>query len=175
MKELLIEARSEYDFIVIDCPPLTAIDDAFSLIQFSDGLLFVVRAGQTSMRFAKGAIAAARQRGCNILGIVLNGITSDNPYYYYNSYYHSYYNQPGDREGKPLSSARPGMKMAERKSPPHPSSISASAKAISGEPIIDAATEEESKAEQYRRLKARKALESGEAANAPKDQTPEAS
>jgi succinoglycan biosynthesis transport protein ExoP len=163
VKELIIEARSEYDFIVIDCPPLTAIDDAFSLIGFADGLLFVVRAGQTSMRFAKGAIAAARQRGCNILGIVLNGITADNPYYYYNSYYHSYYNRGSDAEtGQPLSSALPGLKMAERKARPHPSSIVANARAIAGAPMSDTATEEESKADQYRRLKARKSLETDE-------------
>jgi capsular exopolysaccharide synthesis family protein len=175
MKELIIEARSEYDFVVVDCPPLTAIDDAFSLIGFADGLLFVVRAGQTSMRFAKGAIAAARQRGCNILGIVLNGITADNPYYYYNSYYHSYYNRIEDGEtGKPLSSARPGVKMAERKARPHPTSIVANAKAIAGESIVDAATEEESKAEQYRRLKARKALETGGPAKPAGHETPEA-
>jgi hypothetical protein len=42
-----------------------------------------------------------RQRGACVLGIVLNGITSDNPYYYYSHYYHAYYNQ-----GRPESATK---------------------------------------------------------------------
>lgn len=150
VKQFVGEAREAYDFVVIDCPPLTAIDDAFSLVGLSDGLLFVVRAGQTSMRFAKAALAAVRQRGCNILGIVLNGITADNPYYYYNTYYHSYYNKTAtESEGK-LSSATPGARMAERKGRAHPASIVAEAGAVAS--VEDEAT----KAERYRQLKARR-------------------
>jgi capsular exopolysaccharide synthesis family protein len=148
VKQFVTEAREAYDFVVIDCPPLTAIDDAFSLVGLSDGLLFVVRAGQTSMRFAKAALAAVRQRGCNILGIVLNGITADNPYYYYNTYYHSYYTKTAAESGGQLSSATPGARMAERKGRPHPASIVAEAAAVAS--IEDEAT----KAERYRQLKA---------------------
>jgi polysaccharide biosynthesis transport protein len=90
-EQLVEEAREEFDFVIFDCPPLTAIDDTFSLISFSDGVLFVVRSGQTSMRFAKNSLHAIRQRGAEILGLVLNGITPDNPHYYYQNYYHGYY------------------------------------------------------------------------------------
>ncbi len=167
VKQFLEEARQEFDYVVIDCPPLTAIDDAFSLIGLSDGLLFVVRAGQTSMRFAQSALAAVRQRGCSILGIVLNGITADNPYYYYNTYYHSYYTR-GEGE-KPLSSATPGVRMAKPKGRVHPSSITAGAKALAGESVSAAEEEMESKTEQYRRLKSRK---SGETAMVKKENDP---
>ena len=88
---VISEARHFYDHIIIDCPPVTAIDDTFCLIPITDGLLFVVKSGQTSMRFAKSALGALRHRGAEILGVVLNGITSDNPHYYYNNYYHAYY------------------------------------------------------------------------------------
>jgi capsular exopolysaccharide synthesis family protein len=92
-RQFIDEAREAYDFVVFDCTPLTGIDDAFSLAGAADGLLFVVRAGQTSMRFARGALAAVRQRGARVLGLVVNGITSDNPHYYYSNYYHSLYNR----------------------------------------------------------------------------------
>jgi capsular exopolysaccharide synthesis family protein len=90
-EQLIEEARDEFDFVIFDCPPLTAIDDTFSLISFSDGVLFVVRSGQTSMRFAKNSLHAIRQRGAQVLGLVLNGIAPDNPHYYYQNYYHGYY------------------------------------------------------------------------------------
>lgn len=93
MQQLLVEVKQDYDYIVMDCPPLTAIDDTYSIANQADGMLFVVRAGVTSMRFARAALDSVRQRGARILGVVLNGVTSDNPYYYYNHYYHAYYSK----------------------------------------------------------------------------------
>ena len=111
-REFINEVRKSFDYVLFDCPPLTAIDDTFSLVGLGDGLLFVVRSGQTSMRFAKNALLGVRQRGAPILGIILNGIQTDNPYYYYKSYYHAYYSQELPR-GIPLGAApMPAAKMA---------------------------------------------------------------
>ncbi len=94
-KELVKELRSEFDYVVFDCPPLTAIDDTFSIAAFIDGLFFVVRAGKTSIRFAKMGINTIHQRGAPMLGIIVNGVPIDNPYYYYTTYYYaSYYHRP---------------------------------------------------------------------------------
>ncbi len=94
-KELVKELRSEFDYVVFDCPPLTAIDDTFSIAAFLDGLFFVVRAGKTSIRFAKMGINSIHQRGAPMLGIIVNGVPIDNPYYYYTTYYYaSYYHRP---------------------------------------------------------------------------------
>ncbi len=112
-EQLIEEARQEFDFVIFDCPPLTAIDDTFSLISFSDGVLFVVRSGQTSMRFAKNSLHAIRQRGAQILGLVLNGISPDNPHYYYQAYYHGYYTQEAKASG--ATGALPVKKMAPPK------------------------------------------------------------
>lgn len=112
VSQFVAEAKAQYDHIIFDCPPLTSIDDTFSLVGFSDGLLFVVRSGQTSMRFAKNALASVRQRGARILGIVLNGITSDNPYYYYSHYYHAYYNQERSETAAKKEGSQPARGMA---------------------------------------------------------------
>ena len=160
-RRLVQELREDYDFVVIDCPPLTAIDDTFSLVSLADGLLFVVRAGQTSMRFAKTALAAVHQRGARILGIVLNGITADNPYYYYNYYYHAYYNK---------GQATVGEKKSESKSRVmKPVSIAAEAKALAGEVVSSRtiAAETEAKAESF---KARRAAGKASPEQAPEHQ-----
>ncbi len=103
-KTIVKEARALYDYIIFDCPPLTSIDDAFSLSGLGDGVLFVIMSGQTSMRFAKHALTAVRQRGGKVLGLILNGIRPDNPYYYYQKYYYTYYTlEEPDAQGKPPS------------------------------------------------------------------------
>jgi capsular exopolysaccharide synthesis family protein len=94
-KELVKELRGEFDYVVFDCPPLTAIDDTFSIAAYLDGLFFVVRAAKTSIRFAKMGLNAIHQRGAPILGLIVNGVPIDNPYYYYTTYYYaSYYHRP---------------------------------------------------------------------------------
>ncbi|MSU36260.1 MAG: polysaccharide biosynthesis tyrosine autokinase [Pedosphaera sp.] len=93
-KNFIRDLRSEFDYVIFDCPPLTAIDDTFSIAAFLDGLFFVVRAGKTSMRFAKLGLNTIRQRGAPILGLIINGVPIDNPYYYYTTYYYaSYYHR----------------------------------------------------------------------------------
>lgn len=114
-EQLIEEARQEFDFVIFDCPPLTAIDDTFSLLPFSDGVLFVVRSAQTSMRFAKNSLHAIRQRGAQILGLVLNGIASDNPHFYYQQYYHGYYTHEAKANANATSA--PVRKMAAPKRP----------------------------------------------------------
>lgn len=117
-EQFIAAARKHYDYVLFDCPPLTSIDDTFCLLSLVDGLVFVVKAGHTSMRFAKNALAAVRHRGANIIGIILNGITTDHPGYYYYYYYHDYYKtaQEAVAKGETLDETQPGMKMAARRS-----------------------------------------------------------
>ncbi|MEW6161531.1 MAG: polysaccharide biosynthesis tyrosine autokinase, partial [Verrucomicrobiota bacterium] len=84
----LQEARQAYDWIIIDCPPVTALDDAFALANGADGLLFVVRAGQTPISVARNALAALHQRELPVIGLIVNGLLPDNPSYYYTEYYY---------------------------------------------------------------------------------------
>ncbi len=92
-QQFLDEARNHYEYIIIDSPPVTAIDDTFSFVKIVDAFTFIVKAGETPMRFAKNAINEIIRRGAYISGIVVNGIKPDNPSYYYTYYYHAYYNK----------------------------------------------------------------------------------
>jgi capsular exopolysaccharide synthesis family protein len=162
--EFITEARQNYDYIVFDCPPLTAIDDTFSLVSLADGLLFVVRSGQTSMRFAKNALMAVRQRGANLLGLVLNGITADNPSYYYQNYYHKYYSTEQPKKANLSSTPLPALKMAAPKRSGNGSgSIEGAASARSGKPATaeELALKEQLKAARFRaRAQAREKAQS---------------
>lgn len=112
LAEFIEEVKARYDFVIIDTPPLTSINDTFSIVNLADGLVFVVRAGQTSMRFARNALAAVKQREGRILGVVVNGITADNPHYYYNYYYHAYYTAGANHGQARGSESTPATRMA---------------------------------------------------------------
>jgi succinoglycan biosynthesis transport protein ExoP len=72
LRGLLDELRREFDVIILDTPPVLVSADAATLAGSADGVLLVVRAGQTD----RGAAELARQRvssaGGKVLGAVLN-------------------------------------------------------------------------------------------------------
>lgn len=110
-KDIIARLRKDFDYVIFDSPPLTAIDDTFSIAAFSDGLMFVVRAGVTSMKLAKVAVNSIQQRGMGLIGLIVNGVALDNPYYYYTNYYYSsYYQRSAEGEGE-LQAQAPAPEM----------------------------------------------------------------
>jgi capsular exopolysaccharide synthesis family protein len=72
MSEILAEARSAYEIVVIDSPPMDLLASSRSLAARSDGVVLVVRAGQTKKRSLEKALATLGPQ--KVLGIVLNGL-----------------------------------------------------------------------------------------------------
>ena len=83
--DFLAQARKEFDFIVIDCPPYAAVSDAIPLCNASDGTLFVVSSLDTDKRQAKNIAIELKRNGANIIGVILTKVESfhSNHYYYY--------------------------------------------------------------------------------------------
>jgi tyrosine-protein kinase Etk/Wzc len=75
----LEEARQQFDYILVDTPPVLATNDVAGLASKADGVLFVVRASYTSARMARGALGVLRQRHANVLGLIFNRAVSS-PY-----------------------------------------------------------------------------------------------
>lgn len=71
--DLLARARSAYDLVVIDTPPLTATSDAFPLLSQVDGVLIVGWVGRTSTDAAQRLSKAIEASGARLLGVVANG------------------------------------------------------------------------------------------------------
>jgi protein-tyrosine kinase len=83
MKALLDTITPAFDWVILDSPPALPVHDSSSLADLCDGVLFVVRAGQTSHEDARKASMEFRHK--NILGTVLNQVDSlEGPgdYYY---------------------------------------------------------------------------------------------
>jgi receptor protein-tyrosine kinase len=74
LKDRLAELRSEFDFIVVDAPPLLRYPDAIPLGQLSDGLVLVLEAGCTKREVAANAASSLRASKVPVLAAVLNKV-----------------------------------------------------------------------------------------------------
>ena len=90
MREAIAELRRRFKFIVIDSPPIMAATDAVILSALTDGVLLVVRSGETpkeAFTRTRDLLAAVK---CRLLGVVLNAVDSSAPDYYYSYRYYPY-------------------------------------------------------------------------------------
>jgi len=68
LAEALRQLRTEYKFIVIDSPPIMAATDAVILSVQTDGVLMVVRSGETPKRGVHTGAGSAGQREMPSIG-----------------------------------------------------------------------------------------------------------
>src|SRR5579872_116174 len=87
MRVLLQEARKEYDFIILDSPPLLNVADARILASQADATILVVKGGGTPRQVVQYAESQARAAGANLMGVVVNNSRSDGDSYYTYNYY----------------------------------------------------------------------------------------
>ena len=73
MEALLEQAKSTYDLVVIDTPPLTAVSDAFPLLRKVDGVVIVGRVGRNRRDVAERLHETLAGAGAPLLGVVANG------------------------------------------------------------------------------------------------------
>jgi capsular exopolysaccharide synthesis family protein len=86
----------QFDYILIDTPPVLAADDVTSLAPKVDGVVFVIRADHTSARLAKQSLELLYNRHVRVLGLIYNRANLFLPEYSYYKY-SSYYNQPQEK------------------------------------------------------------------------------
>jgi capsular exopolysaccharide synthesis family protein len=82
--------RTKFKFVIVDSPPILAVTDAVILSVQVDGVLLVVRSGETP----KGAFTRSRDLlvsvKSHLLGVVLNSVDARSPDYYYSYRYYPY-------------------------------------------------------------------------------------
>ena len=72
LKARSAELRKEFEFVIVDAPPLTRYADAIALGQLSDGIVLVLEANSTRREAALAATDGLRSSGIKIVGAVLN-------------------------------------------------------------------------------------------------------
>ena len=97
MAENLKLAKEEFEWILIDSPPLLSVTDARILSRFVDGIIFVMRGNKANREVARKALSFLSDVKDKILGVVINDVDISKDKYYY-QYYYQYYNDYGDKE-----------------------------------------------------------------------------
>jgi capsular exopolysaccharide synthesis family protein len=91
-RNILNEVHGEYDFVIIDAPPVLAATDAVLWGTMADGVIIVYQVG----KIARGALKRAKSQLDNVkasvIGVVLNGLKAEiSPDYEYHDKYYYYY------------------------------------------------------------------------------------
>ncbi len=79
------EARENYDFVLLDCPPVGGAADFISISRVADATILVVGCDKVSSRQLKSTVSDLEESGANVLGTVFNfaGRRKHKDYYYY--------------------------------------------------------------------------------------------
>jgi len=91
-QEMLATCRKDYDYIIIDTPPLGSVIDSAIVARECDGVAIVISADTISYKFAQKVKNQLETSGCKILGVILNKVKrKGGSYGYYGRYYGKYY------------------------------------------------------------------------------------
>ena len=88
MDKLLDFVREHYDCVFIDTPPTNIVTDSTLFAQKVTGYILIIKTDTTNLNDVKTTVSNLEQIEANILGFILNDVTSDKKKYY--SYYRQY-------------------------------------------------------------------------------------
>ena len=77
------DLKEMYDYIIFDTPPVLVVPDSQIVANKCDGVIMVVSSGKTNKQSAVKAKELLTKANTTVLGVVLNGVETDNSNYYY--------------------------------------------------------------------------------------------
>lgn len=96
MKNVLQRAKEQYDYVLIDTPPVMPVTDALIVGRFVDGMILVIASAEIKVEMARDVKNQLVNAGAKILGVVLNKVRSEHHGYGYGYYY--YYGSKEDEK-----------------------------------------------------------------------------
>lgn len=112
-QELLELLRGQYDYVLVDTPPLLVVTDPSIVAARVDGVILVVRPGRDTRAQAGRARDTLVGLGVNVLGIVVNDLDPRELGGYGYGYGAGYYRPQAGPGTAPLSADRPAPTSAE--------------------------------------------------------------
>lgn len=103
MRQVIGEAKEQFDMVLFDSPPLLAVTDAAVLSGVTDGTILIARMQKTTRAALSRAMSNLRAVRAPVLGAVLNDVRSGRGGSYggYGYYYYAYYGSESNGNGRP--------------------------------------------------------------------------
>ncbi|MDT0294083.1 GumC family protein [Mesonia ostreae] len=89
-EEFIEEAKSKYDYVIIDTAPTVLVTDTLLISQYADATMYMIRAGYTDVKLLNHIEELQKQKKLKNMGIVLNGVKEDGAYGYNYGYGYGY-------------------------------------------------------------------------------------
>ena len=102
--QMMEQLSKNFDYVIVDAPPVGVVIDAAVIAKNCDGAVFVMEYGKRSKREVVDAVQQLEQSGCPVLGCVINMVTvkslAEKSYYkkYYSGHYSKYYDGYGNKK-----------------------------------------------------------------------------
>ncbi len=90
MGDLIEEAKKDYDYIFLDCPPVNIVVDTQIVGRYADSTLFVVRAGLFEKNDLEELDEFYKEHKFKHMSLILNGTDTEHSRYYTYGNYHNY-------------------------------------------------------------------------------------
>lgn len=90
-ERLLKIFEGKYDVIILDCPPVTGLNDSIIVSKLADATLVVARQKKTPIEVLNKTIKTLKNVKANFSGVILNGTETLTNNYYHKGYYNNYY------------------------------------------------------------------------------------
>ena len=100
MKKALEYMRQNFDFVILDMPPVGEVSDAMAVANDTDGILLVVRQNYCDRNVLAETVQQFDFIGAKTLGVVYNCTSETSGGGYYKKYYRRYYHRYGRSYGK---------------------------------------------------------------------------
>jgi len=85
--DLINTLKTDYEYVIIDTPPIGIVSDTFHLISKADSCLLVVRPGYTLKDILERTLNEINASGAKGVSLVINGMKSDSKQYGYGEKY----------------------------------------------------------------------------------------
>jgi len=89
-KDLVAHLRTLYDYVIIDSPPVLAVNDGLILGHYADAIMLVVRARKTPKSALQYAAKKLLDEKLPIKGVIVTDLNHEAPEYQYSAYAYAY-------------------------------------------------------------------------------------
>ena len=100
MKDLLLQVRQRYDYIIIDTPPFGLVSDAFILMKYADMNIYIARLGKITKKAFLPNMEEIRSKKLDNFYLLINGVKL------HKSAYSKYGSYPYGQKSKPAKKKR---------------------------------------------------------------------